>query len=403
MSLMYEAPERYTELEDRRTAGPVFWSEAERAWMVFGFAECDVVMRDGDTFASHNQKEAHTPERWEELTSVLGGERALVLLPEPEHSQLVTLIRRKMTSNMPGYLDTRVRPVVDAVIKPFLDAGGGEFCADFSNIVPPAVIASVLGLPWEDRELLLQWKRWDEATVELVSSFDNHATDEGRQVSKDIFEYMLPFVAARREQPEDDFISVLWDIVPQVLGDCTEEDIVAQCRQLFLGGSHSTTYALNNAGVLLFTDPALWQRLKADPSEVDLFVEEVLRVMGVVQQRPRTVTKDVELGGQQLKAGDHVYLSLPAANRDPNQYRCPFAVSLEPADRKRHLAFGAGPKTCAGMALARAEAKEILIRLLESIDNPRLDPDKPGPVFDADAMTAAWRPLHVVFDDIRGS
>ncbi|MET0781232.1 MAG: cytochrome P450, partial [Microbacterium sp.] len=375
----------------------------QNAWLVLGFDECDQALRDGETFGSHNRRESLTEERWNDLSVTLGGERALVLLPEPEHSRLVTLIRRRMALNVPHYRATRIQPVIDHLLAGLIERGGGEFASEFSDPVPSAVIASVLGLPWEDPDLLMQWKVWDAMTVELVSRFDRRATDESRRVAAEISEVLLPIVRARREQPEDDFISQLWEVVPTVLEDCTDEDIVAQCRQLFLGGSHSTSFLLNNCAVLLFSDPERWQDLKLYPDKVGPFVDEVLRVIGVVQQRPRVVTKDTVLGGQQLRAGDHVYLMLPAANRDPEHYSCPFAVSLDPADRKRHLGFGAGPKTCAGMALARVEITDVFTTLLRSIDNPRLDPAAEAPSFDVESVTAAWRPLNVNFDDIRAS
>jgi cytochrome P450 len=91
---------------------------------------------------------------------------------------------------------------------------------------------------------------------------------------------------------------------------------------------------------------------------------------------------------------------LPAASRDPSRFSCPFALDLDGAQRRRHLSFGAGPRVCAGAAIARAEAREAVRALLERIDHPRFDPDREPPTFQG-LVSTDWRPLNVVFEDLR--
>lgn len=397
----FENPTLLTDYEKLRQKGPVVWSEAQNAWLVTGFGECDAILRDPDLFGTHAQRDRLSPERWEVLAATLGGEHALVLLPEPEHSRLVTQIRRRLTALIPHYLATRIQPVIDHHLDPFLDAGGGEFREEAGSIIPVAVICSVLGLPWQDREQLLQWKEWDEVVVTLTSRIDVAEAETGRRAAAEVAAALMPIVLARRDHPEDDFISELWKIVPTVLPDCTPEDIAAQCRQLFLGGSHSTTFALSNAVSLLVSNPARWKRLHDTRDDIDPYIDEVLRLLGVLEQRPRVVVQDTELGGERLRAGDSVYVLLQAANRDPSEFPSPFAVTLAPADQRRHLAFGSGRKMCAGMSLAKAELRYVIGRLLDRAANARIDESEGMPVFVAEATATCWSPLHIAFDPVR--
>ena len=398
--MSFQTPARYVEYEDLRAQGNVVWSDEHGGWLAFGFEECDRILRDAATFASTNRRDLISDERWEELCSVLGGPRAMTLLPEAQHAPMIAQVRRRFASSMPHYLETRVHPVIDHFLTRFLDAGGGEFCTGFADVVPPAVIASVLGLPWDDPDLLLRWKSLDSATVEVASRFDRHPDERGRRSVAELYDLVRPIVESRRDDPQDDFISQLWEFVPGILPGCTTDDVLAQCRQMFLGGSHTSSFLMANCAVLLFDDPELWRRMKARPDTLGRFIEEVLRVVGVAQVRPRIIAADTTLGGRELRSGELIYAVLAAANRDGERYRCPFSITLDEDDRMRHVAFGAGSKTCGGMALARAEVGDVFRTLLEYIDNPRLDPDKPAPQFAGDSFTG-WRPVHVLFDDVR--
>jgi cytochrome P450 len=188
----------------------------------------------------------------------------------------------------------------------------------------------------------------------------------------------------------------MWGFAPEILPNCSEDDIIAQCRQLFQAGSQTTTHLLCNAGALLFDRPELWRRLKADRDKLDRFVEEVVRVLGVLQQRPRVATRDTVLGGQRIATGDRVYAILPAASRDPGRFPHPFTLDLEGGERRRHLTFSVGPRVCAGAAFARTEAREVIHSLLDHIDEPRLDPGQPPPAWTG-LISTDWRPLHVRF------
>ena len=144
---------------------------------------------------------------------------------------------------------------------------------------------------------------------------------------------------------------------------------------LLSAGGESTTSLLGNAVRMLAENPALQQRLRAQPEHIDVFVEEALRLESPFRQMLRSVPRDTTLGGVDIPAGSTVLLLFAAGNRDPAQFDNPDRVDLTRGSPKRHLAFGHGIHFCVGAALARIEARAVLSELLEQTHDFTLDPD----------------------------
>jgi cytochrome P450 PksS len=105
-------------------------------------------------------------------------------------------------------------------------------------------------------------------------------------------------------------------------------------------------------------------------------VEESLRYDGTAQLLHRIAHEDLTLRGQTIRQGDLLYLSLGAANRDPEVFAEPDRFDVGRADN-RHLAFGAGPHLCLGMTLARRELEVALGRLVRRMPRLRFDAERP--------------------------
>ena len=108
----------------------------------------------------------------------------------------------------------------------------------------------------------------------------------------------------------------------------------------------------------LLKDDEQRAKLIADPSLIEDAVEEVLRLYPAFASFRRTATKDVELHGKTIHAGDKVVMWYPSANRDESEYECPHALDVE--RKPEHQAFGAGGRHfCLGTALARLELRVL--------------------------------------------
>jgi cytochrome P450 family 144 len=145
---------------------------------------------------------------------------------------------------------------------------------------------------------------------------------------------------------------------------------------LLSAGGESTTSLLGNAVRMLAEDPALQQRLRERPQDVDVFVEEALRLESPFRLMMRSVPHDTALGGIDIAAGSTVLLLSAAGNRDPAQFDHPDQIDLARASPKRHLAFGHGIHFCVGAALACIEARAVLNAILEQTRGFSLDPDR---------------------------
>ena len=146
---------------------------------------------------------------------------------------------------------------------------------------------------------------------------------------------------------------------------------------LLFGGIETTEGMIANALVHLLETPQALAAVRADPGRLPAAVEESLRLEPAAAVIDRYATRDTELGGAEIAAGELVRISITAANRDPATFADPDRFDLERENTGRHLAFAAGPHVCVGMHLARLEAHVALATLLERLPGLRLDPARP--------------------------
>jgi cytochrome P450 len=129
----------------------------------------------------------------------------------------------------------------------------------------------------------------------------------------------------------------------------------------------------------LAQNPDQWRLLKEDRSLVKTAIEETVRMVTPARAFVRHVSKDIDINGQSMKAGQYVYLMYMAANRDPELFEDPHKYDVRRKNAARHLAFGAGPHLCLGARLARMEATQVLNCLLDRFDRIELA-GEPKPV-----------------------
>ena len=163
---------------------------------------------------------------------------------------------------------------------------------------------------------------------------------------------------------------------------------------LLSAGGESTTSLLGNAVRMLAEDPRLQRRLREKPQDLDVFVEEALRLESPFRQMMRSVPHDTTLGGVDIASGSTVLLLFAAGNRDPAQFDRPDEIDLARDSPKRHLAFGHGIHFCVGAALARIEARAVLNALLEQTRDFSLDPDH-APLWVDSLLVRRHEQLHV--------
>lgn len=336
----------YPLYRDLRDNDPVHYSERFSSWVLSRYDDVRNALLDHETYCSGQ--------------GVLLGTDPESFLPmvettdPPEHTPLRALIGEAFLRRKVGPMEESLRALVTRLIDEFIERGECDLQADLAWPFPANVICELLGVPDEDRE---QFRDWAYA---LSTTQDGDLT-----AAKNIYGYFTDILEERRARPGEDLISAL--IHARVEGQAlTQPQLLGTCFQLVVAGHETTTNLLSNTFVLLSRDRDLRRRLIQEPALLPSAIEEILRYDAPVQGLSRTLTKDVELHGKKMRAGDRVHCLFAAANRDERSFEEPDRVIPERSPNP-HLSFGFGVHFCAGAHLARLEAQiaiaEVLARL----------------------------------------
>ena len=253
-------------------------------------------------------------------------------------------------------------------------AAGGEglreldFVEAIAAPLPIAVIAWILGVPRADWERLYTW------TNEIIGHGDPELRRPGetpaqtlRRARGELRTYLADLVEQRRREPGDDLVSEL--VHAEIDGaPLSTAQLVENC-ELFVEGGNETTRNAITGGLIAFCEHrSEWERLRAEPALLRSAVEEILRWVSPIIYFARTATRDFELRGRTIGAGEPVALYFASANRDEAVFDDPFAFRI---DRRpnRHLAFGWGEHFCLGAHVARVELEAIFRHLLARLDH----------------------------------
>jgi cytochrome P450 len=248
------------------------------------------------------------------------------------------------------------RDLCRGLVAGFAESGRADAAAGYAQQIPVRVIAHILGVPQELSDTFTEW-------VRDVLEF---ADDPERRIHgmEGLINYFVAEVARRRDDPGLDLLSQL--LQTEVDGKPLEDSIVMGSAALVLIAGIDTTWsAIGSSLWHLATHPEDRKRLVTEPDLWPLAIEELLRAYSPVTMA-RIVTEDVEFGGCPMKAGDHVLMNFPAANRDPEVFEDADTVVLDRA-HNRHVAFGSGIHRCAGSNLARMELRVALEEWLAAI------------------------------------
>ena len=332
------------------------WSRGYSA--VARHADVQRVSRDSATFSNtpHPFLDAEMSEEGDAAMSDL-----LISHDPPLHTKLRKLINKGFTPRRVAALEDRVHAHVDGIVSALAGTTECDLVTDVALWLPLHVIADLVGVPEDDRAQVFAW-------TELTFGFDESVSAEERSdAATAMFMYADGLSAQRRAEPRDDLLSVL--LSAEVDGEMlTQMQIDLFFMLLQNAGSETTRNLITTGMIVLLEHPEQLERLRRDPSMLPVAVEELLRWVSPVMQFTRRATKDTEISGQPIAAGERVVLVYPSANRDERAFTDPDTLELtrQPND---HVAFGAGgPHFCLGANLARFEARVMFEALLTRFD-----------------------------------
>ncbi|MGC9381633.1 cytochrome P450 [Streptomyces sp. MH13] len=288
---------------------------------------------------------------------------AVGFLDPPDHTRLRRSVAAAFTARGVERVRERSRGMLDGLVDALLEAGPP---ADLTEAVlspfPIAVICELMGVPATDRHGVHTWTRL------ILSS--SHGAEVSERATQEMSAYFADLVGLRSDSTGEDVTSLLGAAVGR--GEITREEAVGLAVLLQIGGEAVT----NNSGqmfYLLLTRPELAERLRREPEIRPRAIDELLRwiphrnAVGL----SRIALEDVAVRGVRIRAGDAVYVSYLAANRDPEVFPDPDTIDLARSPNP-HVSFGFGPHHCPGGMLARLESELLVETVLDRVPGLRL-------------------------------
>jgi cytochrome P450 len=289
-----------------------------------------------------------------------------------DHRRLRNLINPALSPRAVDRYRPAMRRFLDRLLAGIREGDGRcEFIADFAKPYPSLVIAEVMGAPLEDAPRLHHWSNVIQRQFDPTSLMAEREQIE--QAVAEFYAYEDRFIAARRNDPGDDLISVL--IKAEEAGDRLSDDELRNLvLNILVGGVDTSQSQLAHAVRLLAEHPEQWQILRSDPRELaPAAVEEALRFEPITPFTARILVDEVEYRGVAFPAGSIVLVSAWHAHRGGDRSDTFDLTADRTGQRQRLLTFGAGIHYCVGANLARAEMQEGLAFLAERVASLALD------------------------------
>ncbi|HXA13355.1 MAG TPA: cytochrome P450 [Mycobacterium sp.] len=286
----------------------------------------------------------------------------LNMMDDPRHGKFRRLLTPSVAPRTLAAIEEDLRGRATRVVDAALAKADCDFLVDVAAELPLQAVAQLVGVPQEDRHQLLNWAN---VTLDYEDREVGEATARSQQASAEMFAYGTTLLELKRREPADDLLSVVSH------GLIDGEPLTDMERHMFFSliiaaGSETTRNSIA-VGMLALTErPDALDKLRDERSLVPNAVEEILRWASSTPYNRRTATRDVEIGGQQIRAGDKVTLWWASANRDESMFNDPYTFDIA-RNPNPHLAFGRGAHFCLGAALARMEIRVVLDALLDKV------------------------------------
>jgi cytochrome P450 len=355
-----------------RSEHPLWRHEGLPLSSVFRFADCQAILRDTKTWSSmFPTPPGFAPE---------DVPRSMLVMDPPEHTRLRGLVSQAFTPKRIRELAPRIEQIAHELLDDALARREVDLVEALTYPLPVIVIAEMIGVPAGDRA---QFKAWSDALVAPLGSVffappTAELVDEQRRIRAELEAYFVRLVEERRRAPKDDLLTGL--VQAELEGSrLSFEELLAMLILLLVAGNETTTNLIGNAALELLAHPDALAAVRADPSLMPSAMEEVLRYASPVQMDPRIATRDVEIQGVTIPAGEFVLCWLGSANRDDSVFERPETFDVR-REKNHHLAFGFGPHYCLGSSLATLEAVIAVRVLLERTRSFQRTEDAPLPL-----------------------
>jgi cytochrome P450 len=373
--------------DDMRAKGPIVRENHHNTLMVTGYDEALEILVNKDGIFSNAcsilgplpglpfvpegpditaQLDAHRSEMpWSDHLVCFDGKKHM------EHRMLLgSLLTYKRLKQNEEYLHGLANRLIDG----FIGNGACNVVPEFAHATTVYAISDLMGIPMEDRALLLE---------QIGAPPSQVAGDAPLKVGPDPLVAMKPlfdkYLRERQENPRGDLMS---ELVHARLkdGSAPDFDMLSNLARFLFGAGQDTTSRLIAMAVLVLGErPDLQERLRGEPARIPDFIEEVLRFDGPVKVAYRVALVDTRIGEVDVPAGTILTVSYAGASNDPEKFASPESFDIDRPALRDHMGFGKGPHGCLGAPLGRMESRIAVEHLLARVRNIRIAEEHHGP------------------------
>lgn len=344
----FDPPRQITRLREARPVSPMVFPDGHEGWLVTGYDAIRQLMADPRFSSRQDIGVLHVPYEvpgmpvtTESSPQVPG---LFIAMDPPDHTRLRRMVTGAFTVKRMKMLEEQIIAIAErqldemARLTPPVD-----LVKEFALPVPSLVICALLGVPYADRESFqvnsAKFLKKDVKLDEKMAAYIGMTT------------YLAELVTRKRAAPGEDILS---DLARH--DDLTIEELTGIAFLLLLAGHETTANMLALGTFALLEHPAQLAELRANPDLLPGAVEELMRYLSVVDILYRYATEDIELGGETIRKGSTVVVSMLAANHDPQRFDNPDTLDIH-REARGHLSFGLGFHHCLGQQLARIEMR----------------------------------------------
>lgn len=354
--LPFDPPRGLAELREKSPLSRLDYPDGHAGWLVTGHALAREVLADRRFSARAELR--HLPIPGAAASDQPAPPGMFGSMDAPEHTRYRRLLAGQFTVRRMRRLTERIQEIADDCLNAMAERGSpADIVPALAQPLPAQTICELLGVPYAERD------RFQQHALALFR-LDNTPEEIGEAYGA-VLGVIGELVAAKRKAPADDILSDLTG------SDLTDTELVNIGFSLLAAGLDTTTNMLALGLFALLEHPDQLALLRDEPELADNAVEELLRYLSIIPFTVRTALEDLELGGEQVTAGESVTISVPAANHDPAHFPAPEKLDLR-RKTSGHVAFGHGIHQCLGQQLARVQMRVALPALLTRFPSLRL-------------------------------
>ena len=335
-----------------RAERPVYWDATNELWGVSRYHDIVTIEKDAATWCNSGGYRPNIP-----------ADPSIIGLDDPLHTERRRLVTRRFTPRAVTHHEELVRSVAASLVDAVASDGHAEVVSQLAAPLPARMIGHLLGFADERWPELVHWS----ATTIAMGGGPRYTTDEGIMAAVEYGQAAVELANERRGCPVDDLMSV-WSTAEVGGSPLSDDDLASDALLLLDGGAETTRTVIANSIDTFIAHPEQRELLRREPERMATAVEELIRWTTPVLNMCRVATRDTDVDGVEIKAGQQVVLMYGSANRDESVFDEPqrFDVTRDP---NPHISFGFGTHFCLGAALARLELRIMFEELISRLDD----------------------------------